>query len=60
MTDAPERLWLATLHEDRAVCIWHKPMAVEYVRADIIEELMAERDKLQRELRRIGVERFDG
>ena len=28
--------------------------------ADIIEELMAERDKLQRELRRIGVEKLGG
>ena len=27
--------------------------------ANIIEELMAERDKLQRELRRLGVEKFD-
>jgi hypothetical protein len=27
--------------------------------ADIIEELMAERDKLQRELRRIGVEKLN-
>ena len=26
--------------------------------ADIIEELMAERDRLQRELRRIGVEKL--
>lgn len=27
--------------------------------ADIIEQLMAERDKLQRELRRIGVEKLN-
>ncbi len=39
--EAPERMFLAALYEDRAVCIWHKRMAVEYVRADRIEELEA-------------------
>ena len=52
MSDATKKAIIARLRDF--------PTDLNVQAADIIEELMAERDKLQRELRRLGVEKFDG